>query len=187
MAKAKPLTPDDIVDAALNAADEIGWDALTMRGLAEAQGISPAALHKHMPDKNAIADRWFARALTAMLAPLPAVAVEAPARDRLELLLMRWFDALSPHRGVTVAMLSDKLWPFHPHHWVPMIFDLSRLVQWWRDAAGLNAGGRRRQIEEIALTGIFLATLRYWSGENGDDSEAVRAYLSRKLRAPLFD
>lgn len=187
MAKSKPLTLDRIVDVAMIAADEVGWDTLTMRDLAERLDVSPALLQQHATDKNAIADVWFARGLTAMLAPLPDIAVDAPARERLNLLLMRWFDALLPHRTATAAMLSDKMWPFHPHHWVPMIFDLSRLVQWWRDAAGLTAGGRRRQIEEIALTAIFLATLRFWCGEKGGDDEAVRAYLGRKLRGPLFD
>ncbi len=187
MAKKTMPSLEKVVDSALALADDVGWDRLTMRDLAGHLKISPATLQIVTADKNAIADAWFQRAITAMLAPLPDVAHDAPTRDRLELLMMRWFEALSPHRRVTSEMLSDKMWPFHPHHWAPMIFDLSRLVQWWRDAGGMTAEGRRRQIEEIAMTGIFLATLRFWRSDQGGDPEAVRAYLARKLRGPLFD
>lgn len=186
MAKQKPLSIEDVIDTALAAADARGWDALSMKDLAAELDVSPAALHAIAADKNAIADAWFAQALLVMLAPLPNAVVDGPARDRLQILMERWFGALSDHRDVTAQMLGDKMWPFHPHHWVPMIFDLSRLVQWWRDAAGMSAMGRRRQIEEIVLTGIFLATLRYWCRDDSPGIEATRIYLTRKLRNPLF-
>ena len=57
-------------------------------------------------------------------------------------------------------MIRTKLYASHPHHWVPMVFSLSRLIHWMREAAILDAGGRRRQAEEIGLTLVFLRTLR---------------------------
>ena len=51
---------------------------------------------------------------------------------------MRWFDALAPHREVTDQMLREKLYASHPHHWAPMIFNLSRTIHWLRDAARLS-------------------------------------------------
>lgn len=170
-------------------AAETGWDALAMTDLAAHLNISPADLHRHFVDKNAIANAWFGRALEAMLQPLPDDLAGDPGndRDRLEILMHRWLDALAPSRIVTADMLSDKMWPFHPHHWVPMIFDLSQLVQWWRDAAGLRAGGRKRQIEEIVLTGIFLGTLKRWCKDESDDQIEAKAYLARRLSLPLFN
>ncbi len=167
-------------------AAETGWDALTMLDLAGRLKISPAALNAVFADKNAIADAWFGRALRAMLEPLPKGLEDTEARVRLEVLMLRWFDALAPYRTVTAEMLGAKMWVFHPHHWVPMIFDLSRLVQWWRDAAGMTAMGRRRQIEEVTLTLIFLATLRVWCRDDSEDRERTRAFLSNRLRNPLF-
>ena len=64
--------------------------------------------------------------------------------------LMRWFDAQAAHSRVAGEMLRTKLYPSHPHHWVPMIFSLSRLIQWVREVALLHASGHRRQMEEIA-------------------------------------
>lgn len=185
MAKKSKITPDFIVDTVLEMAAETGWDALAMTDLAAYLKISPAELQSHFFDKNAIANAWFARAMKAMLQPLPDDL--ADDRARLECLMHRWLDALAPHRTVTADMLSDKMWPFHPHHWVPMIFDLSRLVQWWRDAAGMRAGGRRRQIEEIALTGIFLGTLKRWCKDDSEGQAAAKAYLAKRLSLPLFN
>ena len=78
-------------------------------------------------------------------------------------------------------MLAAKLHPPHPHHWMPLIFDLSRTVQWLREAALLDATGRRRQIEEIGLTALFLATLRYWLRDESPSQEMTRAFLARRL------
>jgi hypothetical protein len=96
-------------------------------------------------------------------------------------LLLRWFDALGAHRRVTGAMIAAKLHLSHPHHWVPLIFNLSRTIHWLRDAAGLDAAGRRRQIKEIGLSALFLATLAIWARYGTADQERTRAFLDRAL------
>ncbi len=62
-----------------------------------------------------------------------------------------------------------------------MIFNLSRTIQWLRDAAALDADGRRRQIEEVGLTALFLATLTVWLNDETQDQERTRAFLRRRL------
>ena len=116
-----------------------------------------------------------------MLAPTGSGFVRLPARQRVCDLMLRWFDALAGHRRVTGQMLATKLYPAHPHHWVPMIFNLSRLIQWLRDAAALDAGGRRRQIEEVGLTVLFLATLAVWLNDDSAGQERTRRFLERRL------
>ena len=170
-----------IVDTAVALAEEIGWEDLRLRQVAARLDIPLAELLVHYRDQDAVADAWFQRAWAAMLAPVPADFAERPAEERLHLIMMRWFDALAAHRAVTGQMLSTKLYPSHPHHWVPMIFNLSRTIQWVRDAAMLDAGGRRRQMEEVGLTGLFLATLRYWLRDESADQIDTRAYLARQL------
>jgi hypothetical protein len=100
-----------------------------------------------------------------------------PPPERLHAAMMAWFDALAPHHAVTVQMLDAKLYPSHPHHWVPMIFDLSRLVHDFLDVARIASTGRRRQLAEVGLSAIFLASLRDWRR----DPEAVRERLRRRL------
>ena len=170
-----------IVDAALAAADEVGWDRIRLRLVAERLGVPVADVAAVDRDIDAVADAWFARALAAMLQPPPEGFADRTPEERLHLLLMRWFDALAPHRSVTGQMLRTKLYPSHPHHWLPMVFSLSRLINWLRDAALLDAVGRRRQAEEIGLTALFLATLAVWQRDGSPNQERTREFLRRRL------
>lgn len=54
VAKRKPrdLTRDKVVDAALALIDKTGADAVTMRGVADAVGVSPMALYNHFSSKR---------------------------------------------------------------------------------------------------------------------------------------
>lgn len=172
---------DRIVDETVALAEEIGWSRVRLRLVAERMGLSMAELQSHFRDLDAVADAWFGRAWQAMLAPPPDGFADRPAPERLHFLLMRWFDALAPHRHVTHQMLSEKLYLSHPHHWVPMIFNLSRTIQWLRDAALLDGEGRRRQVEEIGLTTLFLAALAVWRRDDTPDQDRTRRFLERRL------
>lgn len=179
--KSESDTSARLLDIALDQATAEGWENLRLRKVADAAGISLADLRRHYRDTDAIADALFRRAQDAMLAPVPEDFFARPARERLSFLMARWFAALEPHKRVAAGMIGGKLWPFHPHHYVPAVFHLSRHVQWWRDAAGLDAGGRQRQLEEIALTALFLATLRHWCRDESDGQRETLAYLDRGL------
>lgn len=170
-----------IVDETIALAEGIGWNRVRLRLVAERLDLSIAELQTHFRDLDELADAWFESAWQAMLAPVPDGFAEQPISDRLHLLLMRWFDALAPHRTVTDQMLGAKLYLSHPHHWVPMIFNLSRTIQWLRDAALLDAEGRQRQVEEIGLTTIFLATLTVWRRDETPNQERTRRFLERRL------
>ena len=179
--KAKTGVQDRILKAALAIAEEEGWASAGLSAVAARAKVPVAELSRHFRDTDAIADAWFRVGLDAMLAPPPRGFSRRPAAARLEILMRRWFDALAPHRRVTAEMLSAKLWIFHPHHYVPMVFNLSRLIQWLRDLARLDAGGRRKQIEETGLTALFLATLAVWCRDDTENQERTRAFLKRRL------
>lgn len=180
-AAAERPSAERILEAALHRAEQHGWDKLRLRELAADLSVPLSEVLTHYRDADAIADAWFRHGLAAMLAPPPGGFTDLPAQERLRVMMLRWFDALAPHHRVTGEMLSGKLYPSHPHHWVPMIFNLSRTIHWLRDAAGLDAGGRRRQLEEIGLTLLFLATLRDWVRDETPDQERTKARLARRL------
>ncbi len=172
-----------IVDETLALAEEVGWDRVRLRLVAARCGVGLGDVLAHYRDIDAVADAWFGRASAAMVVAPRAGFAELPARERLFLVITRWFDALAPHRAVSVEMIRTKLYPSHPHHWVPLIFNLSRTVHWVRDAAGLDATGRRRQREEVGLTLLFLATLAFWARDDSDGQDRTRAFLKRRLAA----
>ncbi len=171
-----------IVDEAIALAEETGWENVRLRHVAARLDVSLTEVAAHYRDLDAIADAWLDRArLSLVVAPGGADDdLDPPARIYAH--LMQWFDALAPHREVTVQMLKAKLWPFHPHHFVPMVFNLSRTVLWLRDAAGLDAEAPRREVEEVALTWLFLATLAVWSRDDTLGQERTRRFLRGRLR-----
>jgi AcrR family transcriptional regulator len=170
-----------IVDRIVALAAEVGWDRVRLRRVAADLDIPLAELQARYRDLDAVADAWFARALAAMVAPREVEFSDLPARERVYLAMMSWFEAQRDLRAVVGQMLRAKLYPSHPHHWVPMVFSLSRLIQWLREAAHLDAPGGRRQVEEVGLTLLFLATLGVWLKDESPDLATTRRFLHRRL------
>lgn len=157
---------DRIVDAAIALAEERSWEDVRLYLVAERLDIGLGEIGRHFRDLDAIANAWFGRARHALLRTPPSALAGGPP-ERLHVAVMTWFDALAPHHAVTVEMLGAKLYPSHPHHWVPMVFDLSRLVHDILDVARIASTGRRRQLAEVGMTAILLATLRDWQRDPG--------------------
>jgi AcrR family transcriptional regulator len=170
-----------MVDATIALAEEVGWENVRLRIVAERLDVPLAEVASRFRDLDAVANAWFRLARERMLDPIPPDFGALPARQRLETLLLRWFDATSTHRRVSVQMLASKLWPFHPHHWVPLIFDLSRTILWLRDAAALDARRPRRELEEVGLTWLFLLTLLVWAADDTEGQVRTRRFLRRRL------
>jgi AcrR family transcriptional regulator len=181
----RPRVPADtrarILDAALAHADRVGWDNVYLADVARAVRLPLPEVLRHFRDLDAVANAHFARALAAMLAESERIRAR-PGPERIEALLGAWFAHLRPHAKTSAAMLVGKLYPFHPHHWVPLVFSLSRLIQWLRDAAHLRAGLPRRQWEEIFLSALFLLALLAWRGEGEAGERRARALVARAFQ-----
>lgn len=178
----EPLA-ERILAAALEMAEERGWEAVELTEVAARLDIPARSVLDHYRDLDAVANAWFMRGWRAMLADKPEDFDDRPSRERIEFCMLAWFDALASHRRVTVQMLRTKAhWP-HLHTWVPMLFDLSRTIQWLREAARLDAsyGTRRAQMEEIGLTALFVATLRIWAHDDTPNQQDTRHYLRKRL------
>lgn len=52
----QPLTPERVIRAAVDLADEIGVEALTIRKLADSLGVGPMTIYHHVPGKEQIID-----------------------------------------------------------------------------------------------------------------------------------
>jgi AcrR family transcriptional regulator len=151
---------DRIIDEALAVAEaDAGWHDLRLHLVAERLGVPLSAVLDRFRDADAIADAWFARSVGVMLRePEPGFGTLPPS-ERVHSVLMRWFDAQAAHRRAVRRMIGAKLHPSHPHHWVPMVFSLSRLIHWVQEAARLEdaSPGQRR-------TGAFLYRNLQWLG-----------------------
>ena len=58
---------------------------------------------------------------------------------------------------------------------------ISRTVQWIREAACLPSAGWRRELEEAALTGIYLSTFAYWLNDDSPGAARTHTFLDRSL------
>lgn len=180
-AGAAAVDPDRLLDLALELAEEVGLEQLRLSALAERAGVPRAAVAARFPDTNAVADAWFARALAAVWSTPAEELAEADPAVRLERVILRWLDALAPHRRLTGAMLRAKLWPSHPHHWLPMVFDLSRLVHAFLDVARVPGAGAERAAQEIGATALTLRTLLAWLADPRPEAPSARRRLASDL------
>jgi AcrR family transcriptional regulator len=170
-----------VVNAALMIATEQGWDQVRLHEIADRTGLPLAEIGGRFRDVDAVANAWFGEARAAMLALPPDEIADLPPDARIARAFGRWLDHLASHRTVAGEIIRLKLHPSHPHHWVPMIFDLSRLVHDLLDVARVEGAGRLRQAQEIGLTGIVLATLRDWLGDDSPGQERSKRRLERRL------
>ena len=175
------LTPDKILTATLEIAQSRGWTNVRMNHVAAYIDVSLVDLHRHYQDMNAIADSWFAHALADMLVSPNEGFSDRPARERLFIVIVRWLDSLAEHHQVSAQMIHQKLYFFHPQHWMPMIPSLSNLIHWILDSAKIDSQGRQRKFEEIGVTLLILATLRIWVYDTSENQAMTRAFVRRQL------
>lgn len=145
-------------------------------------GITVADIQRHYAQKDAIAEAWFERADAALLAVAETPGwMELSTRQRLSRAIFAWLDALAPHRRLTAAMLRYKFQPEHLHLQALGLTRISRTVQWIRESACLVSVGWRRELEEAALTGIYVSTFAYWLTDDSPGAERTHAFLDRLL------
>ena len=177
-----------VVDTAVIMAEEKGnWSAVRLHDVADRLSVPTPKVLDEYRDLDAVADAWFLRGLKAMVGPKPADFMDQPEWRRVETCMLAWLDKLAEHRAVSAQILKGKLHLSHPHHWVPMIFSLSRTIQWLREAAQLPAvyGTRRAQREEVGLTALFLGALMIWTRDKTASQARTRRFLRRELRPIL--
>ena len=172
-----------ILDTALALGEQAGWDAVQLHAIAQAMGITLADIHRHYPQKDAIAEAWFDRADEALLAA-PALPgwKQLSVPHRLHGALFAWLGALAPHRRITCEMLRYKLHPEHVHLQALGAMRNSRTVQWIREVAFLPSAGWRREVEEAALTAIYLSAFAYWLNDASPGARRTHAFVDRLLR-----
>jgi ubiquinone biosynthesis protein COQ9 len=172
-----------IVRAALAIGARTGnWDAVRVHDVAREADISMEEMSRHFGDKDAIADACFDEADAALVRAAEQAGWSAlPPGERLFRTTMAWLDALAPQRRLVGGMLRYKLHPEHLHLQARGVARISRTVQWIREVSLLPATGWRRELEEAALTSIYLATFACWLTDDTVGSARTQRMLRRLL------
>lgn len=183
-AASQPVSREDIVAAALRLGEVCGWEALTLRAVAQELNVSLAVIYAEFPQKDDLVDAWFEQADRALLSKVPGARWQRlGSAERVEQAIWCWLTALAPHRRLTRNMLWYKLEPGHIHLQLAGIMRISRTVQWLREAADLHASHLHRVGQEIALSSVFVTVFVYWLWDSSPEQQKTRQLLVRQLAA----
>src|SRR4051794_8066807 len=100
------LSPDRVIDAALELADRDGLEGLSMRTLAQQLGVVPMALYKHVANKDELIDGM----VDCVWAEVEAPAPELGWREALRRRSVSLRDALLRHRWA-VGLMEARMRP----------------------------------------------------------------------------
>lgn len=171
----------DPIDTMLEIVATTGWLSLSLGAVAQAAGLSLAALYRQYPSKLALLRGFAARIDGQMLAALGGAAMaEASVKDRLFEVLMARFDALAPHKEAMRVLLREL--PRDPL--AALCFaesGLARSLDWALAAAQLDTASLRGVVRRKALGAIYLDTLRVWLADDSADLARTMAHLDKRL------
>jgi TetR/AcrR family tetracycline transcriptional repressor len=91
------LSREAIVACAITLADAEGIEAVTIRRLAQEQGVTPMAMYWHFNDKNSLLDGIAESLLEAVKLPEPS---DEPWDVQLQAILTAFLEAIRPHPAV---------------------------------------------------------------------------------------
>ncbi len=170
---------DRILSAALELAAAGGWRSLSLAEIAGKAGVSLAEVHAAYPTKASILAGFIARIDRQVLAG-GTTEKEDSVRDRLFEVLMRRFDALTPHKDAVAGILRDL--PSNPAAVLATAPQFANGMAWMVEAAGLSSSGLRGAIRVNGVTLIYLNTLRVWLRDDSADMARTMASLDQGLR-----
>jgi AcrR family transcriptional regulator len=183
MAPGKIKHAERILDKALELGEQGSWEKMHLHAVAHALNISLEEIRQHFAQKDDLVEAWFDRADKAVLDEAPTEGILALSiHERLHHVIMTWLDTLAPHRRLSREMLAYKLEFGHIHLQALGIMRVSRTVQWFREAAVLEATGLQRIVEESTLTPIYLAAFARWLFDDSPGSRRTQQFLAHALR-----
>jgi AcrR family transcriptional regulator len=170
---------DPVVEAALALAAEKGWRDLALADIAEAAGLSMAALYAQYPSKTAILAAYSHAIDAAVLAGMDGDQAGESTKDRLFDLLMRRFDKLDMHKAGLQRIAEDT--GRDPLSLVCSLANLERSMAAMLEAAGLSTSGLRGVLRVKGLSAVYLAGLRAWFRDDSADKAKTMAALDKAL------
>ena len=178
-AKASSGAQRPIIDAALELAAEKGWRDLALADIAEAAGLSIAALYAQYPSKSAILAAHSREIDAAVLAETDSNQESESTKDRLFDLLMRRIDKLDAHKPGLLRIAEDT--GRDPLSLVCSLANLERSMAAMLEAAGLSTSGLRGVLRIKGLSAVYIAGLRAWFRDDSADKSKTMAALDRAL------
>jgi AcrR family transcriptional regulator len=178
-----------LVDAALTLFREKGYDATTMRAIAEAAGVSTGNAYYHFESKEHLIQAFYDRAQDDHLAAVaPLLAHERDLERRIVATVDAWLDIMDPYRAFAASFFRNAADPASPLS--PFSTESSpardQAIELWRtviDGSDMRvAKVLRNDLPEIMWLG-FMGVVLFWVHDRSPDAQASRM-LARRV-APM--
>ncbi len=183
--------PGRVVEAALELAAGQGWRHTSLSAIAAEAGLGLDQVHAAFPSKASIVGGFVKRIDQQVLAhsAAPGAGKKAgekageeagvTARDRLFDVLMRRFDALTPHKAGLAAIARDTC--ADPLAAVVLLPRVVGSMAWMLEAAGLSSSGLIGALRAKGLALVYGEAFRVWLGDDSKDMAKTMAALDRAL------
>ncbi|MBN34549.1 MAG: hypothetical protein CMM46_07180 [Rhodospirillaceae bacterium] len=178
MAK-KTDIPKKALEAALDLAATVGWRDVTMRDIADQAGVSLVELRDAYGSKEALVDAFVAGIDAEVLAGDNADLADESVRDRLFDVMMRRFDALSPHKQAVGSIVMAAT--CEPGAALAGACRLVGSMRWMLEAAGVDSSGLAGRLRAKGLTAIHVDVMLTWMKDDSEDMAATMAALDKRL------
>lgn len=181
-----PLSKEAILDTALILASNNQWEEIRLYQIAETLKVNLVELLPFIAEKEDLVDLLWDRCDHYMLFQCGSARFnEQPFATQFEQCVMAWLTPLSLHRTVVKQMLFNRLEPGHLHIQLPMLFRISRTVQWMRELCKRNNIFIKRATEETVLTTLFLTAVSVWLRDTSDAAIDTRNQLQRRIQQAI--
>lgn len=170
---------EELLDAAWALIEIRGWRTLSLAEIASEAQIPLSETCRAFPTKIHLLVALVAR--TDRLVLEQGVADDCETiHDRLFDVLMRRFDALTPHRHAIRSMMSEL--PTSPSSLLALSTRLTTSMAWMIEAAGLSSAGLSGLLRTQGLAAVYLQGLRVWVDDDSADLARTMAALDKNLR-----
>jgi len=164
----REATQQAILQAALSIATEEGWQAVTIRRVAERIEYSPSALYKYFEDKEGILRTLLLQGFQHMVAALARIAAqEQHPEKRLQQMAAAYWD-FAWHQPTVYQLMFDLKGKIHEVEEAKAAFLVVRAaIEEWSRVCGVKMGDTDQAVEMMWATmhGFVALTLaQYLSG-----------------------
>ena len=172
-------TPQKILRAALNAAQDMPWDMLSMQDVAKAAALDLDVLYDHVQDKTDILVLYGRHIDRRVLQEFSKANLNESLKDRLFDVLMTRFDAVQEDREAVLSILQSL--KSDPKALLISAPQVKHSMAWMLEATGHSVYGLKGAAQIAGLALVYVNTVRVWMKDDSADMAQTMAALDKNL------
>ncbi len=178
--KPHSFTKTDLLAKGLEKIAAFGW---TTRALSEAErdggqkGVFQLYFPGGLADFTHAFHLWVDEGMHSRLAARTDFET-ARVRDKVFYGVMARLDTMLPHRAAVQRLFARQLWPWNGWRGLAALGHAADAV--WR-AAGDRSTDYNYYTKRLLLSGVYIATLRFWLRDHSKDQKQTQEFLRRRI------